>query len=265
MKILSWGGGVQSTALAVMSALGEVEKLDAVIFSDTGWERKKTYEAVQFYSKWLLDRGMNVEIVQAGNIREQGATEHIHIPFWTSDGGPLRRQCTRHFKIIPVKRKIRELLGYHPTERPHPKPESVELWQGISYDELERMKDSRLRFIVHRFPLVEQRITRNHCIDYLNDLGLPVPIKSACIGCPYRQASEWIELRLNAPEEWADAVAFDKANRNNPLAERGGSTADELFVYKKAEPLATADLALHATKQRKGKQLAMFCDGFCGV
>ena len=42
MKFISWGGGVQSTTMAVMSALGDLEPVDAVIFADTGWEREAT-------------------------------------------------------------------------------------------------------------------------------------------------------------------------------------------------------------------------------
>jgi hypothetical protein len=267
IRALSWGCGTQSTALAVMSARGQLEPLDAVITADTGWERAKTYEIREFYTNWLQDRGVRVEIVSAGNIKRDGAIEHIHIPFFTSDGGPLLRQCTRHFKIVPVKRKLRELAGYHPTKPPHPPADTIELWMGISWDEYTRMKHSRVQFIRHRWPLIELKMTRNDSVDYLDGLGLPVPIKSACIGCPYRQASEWLEMQRESPEEWVEVVAFDEQNRHNPLAERGNSTADELFVYKQAVPLKGADLEADAERERRGSQLPlMVCeDGYCLV
>lgn len=262
-RVLSWGVGVQSTTLAVMSALGDLEPLDAVIAADTGWERQQTYEALGFYAEWLGARGVRVVAVRAGDIRRQGAEEHIHIPFWTSGGGPLRRQCTRHFKIRPIKREIRVLLGFHAGDPPHPPPASVEQWLGFSWDEFERMKDSQVKFIVNRFPLIERRMTRNDCEDYLRSHGLPVPVKSACIGCPYRQPSEWLEMRDSASAEFADAVEFDQANRHNPLTARAGSTADEIYIYKYGD-LATADLAADAKRERQGKQLPlMICDGPC--
>lgn len=263
-RILSWGCGVQSTTLAVMSALGDADPLDAVITADTHWERAATYQARSFYAGWLRDRGVRVEIVSGGDVRKEGAEQHIHVPFWTSDGGPLRRQCTRHFKIMPIRRRIRELIGYHPTTPPHPPVDSVELWLGISLDEFTRMKPSRVQFIRHRWPLIERRMTLNDCVEYLEGHDLPVPVKSACIGCPYRSASEWLEIKRGSPAEWEQATAFDEAHRNNPLARRGGSTADQLYIYKYG-PLAGANLEADATRERQGKQLPlMLCeDGYC--
>lgn len=247
-----------------MSARGDLPRLDAIITSDTGWERQATYDARDFYADRWRSMGMRVEIVSAGDIKEDGAKAHIHIPFWTSTGGPMRRQCTRHFKIVPVKRKIRQIMGFHETKAPHPKPGAAELWLGISLDEWDRMKASRVKFIQHHYPLIYHAppMARNDCIDYLESLGLPVPPKSACVGCPYRRASEWLEM---PPDEFDEAVRFDEANRHNPLAERDGSTADEIYVYKKARPLATADLEADAERERRDKQLPlMVCEsGYC--
>jgi hypothetical protein len=267
MRALSWGCGTQSTALAVMAALGETEPLDVVITADTGWERRVTYEIRDFYAAWLRERGVRVEVVSAGNIKQEGAVEHIHIPFFTSDGGPLQRQCTNNFKIVPIKRRLRELAGYDASKPPHPPSGEIELWLGISWDEWQRMKKSRVGFIAHRWPLIERKLTRQDCIDYLAGNGLPIPPKSACIGCPYRQASEWIEMRDEAPDEWREVVEFDEDNRHNPLAVREASTADELYVYKRAEPLATADLEADAERERRGKQPPLFVceEGYCIV
>jgi len=268
-RFLSWGCGVQSTALGEMSAQGELDPLDAIITADTGWERQATYDARDFYMKRWQDMGMKVEIVSGGDIRQQGAAEHIHIPFWTSGGGPMRRKCTRHFKLTPTKRRFRELMGYHATNHPHPPPNSCEVWLGISLDEWTRAKPSRIKFMTSRWPLLEGRIDRQDCKDYLANLGLPIPPKSACVCCPFRNASEWITIREEAPEEFLAAVRFDELNRHNPLAETG-STADELYIYKRgaaAEALAEANLIADAARERQrfGTQIPMFiCDsGYC--
>ena len=266
MRVLSWGCGVQSTTLAVMSALGDLPKLDAIINADTGWERALTYEMRDFYTDWLRAREVRVEIVSAGNVRDDGAVNHIHIPFWTANGGPLRRQCTMDFKIVPVKQCLRKLMGFDSSKPPHPKPNSVEQWIGFSLDEWTRIKESRVKFITHSWPLVEKQITRQDCKDYLTSHGLPVPPKSACIGCPYRQASEWIIMRDTAPNEFAEAVAFDESNRHNPLAVRGDSTADELYVYKGGIALADADLEADAAREREREhfQMPLLCEsGYC--
>jgi len=45
LRVLSLGAGVQSTALALMAAHGEVGPMpDCAIFSDTGWEPAAVYE-----------------------------------------------------------------------------------------------------------------------------------------------------------------------------------------------------------------------------
>jgi 3'-phosphoadenosine 5'-phosphosulfate sulfotransferase (PAPS reductase)/FAD synthetase len=53
LRILSFGGGVQTTALAILVAQGKV-KADAVVFADTGAERPGTYDYMNSYTKPLL-------------------------------------------------------------------------------------------------------------------------------------------------------------------------------------------------------------------
>jgi hypothetical protein len=140
---------------------------------------------------------------------------------------------------------------------------------GITVDEYTRAKRSRVQFIRHRWPLLENYMARDECADWLHAHGLPIPPKSACIGCPYRRASEWIEMRETAPDEWKQAVTFDEANRNNPLASRGFPTADMLYVWRGREPLGAVDLEFEAAKERRiyATQLPMFaCEsGYCGI
>lgn len=157
-------------------------------------------------------------------------------------------------------------MGFHPTKPPHPKPGSAEVWLGISLDEWVRAKPSRVKFMVNRWPLLERRRTRQDCVDWLESRGLPVPPKSACLGCPYRRPSEWLEMKRDSPDEFAEVVAFDEANRHNPIQ---GSRACALFVYKYSEPLGIADLEADARreKQKHGVQIPMMlCEsGHCWV
>jgi len=259
-RVLSWGCGVQSTALAVLSALGRLERVDVVVSADLGWERSRTYEAREWYRAWLGARGVPVEIVDSGDIRQLGGEDHVHMPFWTADGGPLRRQCTREFKVRPVRRRVRELMGYHGSRGPHPVAGSVEQWIGFSLDEEQRRSPSGVQYIVNRFPLVELRMTRNDCIEFLHGEGLLVPVKSACIGCPYRRPSEWLEMRDQDVREFDDACEFDELIRYGPLVQRPESSveADSVYVYRGRVPLGGADLVADSRRERRGSQLSMF-------
>ena len=53
-RILSFGGGLQTTALAIMVAKGELE-VDEVIFADTGAEKPETYWYMENYTKPMLE------------------------------------------------------------------------------------------------------------------------------------------------------------------------------------------------------------------
>lgn len=261
-RFASWGLGIQSTWMIILSAIGKLPPIDAAIVADTQWERKKTQGTLQFYRRWFEDRDIKVKVVTAGNIRELGAVAHIHIPFWTSDGGPLQRQCTSHFKITPIKREMRRIAGFHESKPPHPKPGQFKNWVGFSWDEWDRMKRNRIKFILNEYPLIEKKINRWDCEEGYLRMRLPVPVKSACIGCPYRDAASWLDLKQNNPEEFQDAVRFDEENRRNPLAERDNSTADELYVWRGCLPLRDIDFEKESKRQKKNTQIPLFvCKG----
>ena len=52
---LSFGAGVQTTAMLILIAKGEIEA-DAVIFADTGAEHPETYEYIENYDKPLCEK-----------------------------------------------------------------------------------------------------------------------------------------------------------------------------------------------------------------
>lgn len=45
-RVLSLGGGVQSTTMALLAARGDFEPPDIAIFADAGWEPQAVYDAV---------------------------------------------------------------------------------------------------------------------------------------------------------------------------------------------------------------------------
>src|ERR1019366_3747148 len=158
MKILSFGGGVQTITLAVMSALGDFERPDAMIFADTGWEPKKTYEYIDWFKGWLFMHGMSLIVRSKGNIRADALTgaRFASMPVFTVDEhgkkGMLMRQCTNEYKVQVVYKAVREFMGLKKFQRIK---EPVEIWLGISCDEASRQKDSRIKWLKNRYPLIE--------------------------------------------------------------------------------------------------------------
>jgi hypothetical protein len=267
LRCISLGAGVQSTTLALMAAAGEIGPMpDAAIFADTQWEPREVYAHLDRLEKALP---FPVHRVTAGSIRESivrksgGATGRFaSVPWWTTgaDGraAPVRRQCTKEFKLLPIAAKQRALLGYAKGERMPLR--SVEVWIGISTDEASRMKPAWNKWQENRWPLIDANMSRADCLRWLDAHGWSAP-KSACIGCPFHDNKAWRRLRDDSPEEWADAVAVDAMIRDGG-ASRG--MRGQQFAHRDLVPLAEVDLR---TDRERG-QLDLFeneCEGICGV
>jgi len=295
LRILSLGACVQSPTLALMAAHGEIDPMpDCAIFADTGWEPKAVYEHLEWLmSSNVLP--FPVHIVSTGNIREDliaGANgqRSASIPAFTRNVtlagtrvpvmgedvngrtveigsrvlkedkveiGMIRRQCTTEYKITPIRRAVREMLGI--AGKRSPKFPVVEQWIGISLDEVIRMKPSMEDWQINRFPLIEQRLSRHDCLMWLQRYGYPKPPKSACIGCPYHSDAEWRRLRTVDPAGWADAVDLDKAIRNGLRGIYG-----EMYLHRSGVPLDQVDLSTDADRG----QLDLWpneCEGMCGL
>lgn len=264
LRVLSLGAGVQSSTLYLMAALGEFEaKPSVAIFADTQWEPAAVYEWLDRLET-IGGHAIPIRQVTAGNLRAdvlgpgRAATMPVFVKRPRDEGSaPLLRQCTSEYKIVPIQREIRRILGVPPRTRVP--AQAVELWFGISLDEASRMRDSRWSWIRNRYPLIERGLTRHGCIVWLRDHGYAEPPKSACIGCPYHSNTRWRAMRDNEPAEWADAVAFDRAIRiglpgvtGTPYLHRSLTPLDEVDLRTPTE-LGQTDLFLNE------------CEGMCGV
>lgn len=264
LRVLSLGAGVQSSTLALMIAAGELELINCAVFADTQSEPEAVYRHLDWLERQLP---FPVHRVTAGSLREQimAATKgearmDARPPFFVSDGGMLNRQCTQDYKLIPILRKVRELIGLKPRERA-PKTPTVEQWIGISLDEAMRMKPSRLPYIVHRWPLIERRMTRVDCLAWLKVRGYPIPPKSACTFCPYHDDALWRDMRANDPVSFADALAVDRAIRNGLPGARKHA---QWFLHVSRKPLDEVDFRT-AEEAGQGRLFANECEGMCGV
>jgi hypothetical protein len=160
--------------------------------------------------------------------------------------GQTMRKCTSEFKIEPIRRETRRLLGLVPKQRA-PK-DCVEQVVGISLDEARRMKLSQERSTVLSYPLVHLNMTRHDCINWLTRYGYPIPPKSACVGCPFRPNNSWREVQKN-PLEWQQAVTLD--NRIRSINGFHGN----LFLHRSCRPLEEVDLS---TPEERGQQVFDF-------
>ena len=279
-RALSLGAGVQSSVLALLLSRSDPRLLDlgypkpdVAIFADTGWEPKYVYDHLD----WLEDQlDYPVIRVSSGDLKEnlkRGRTVSGHrfvdVPlFLVNDEGKkgmLRRQCTNHYKIKPINVRVRQLAGGK-RGRPFPRDNHVEMWLGISMDEIFRMKPSREPWVMHRWPLMDLRMTREDCEDWFaTEYPGRKLHRSACVICPYRSDAHWLEMKRTEPESYEEAVKFDRWLRNsttNPVRELLDSRP---YLHSARRPLASVIAEREMENPDSINYFNEECDGICGV
>jgi len=237
LSIISLGLGVQSTALYYMSSMGMLPRTDHAIFADTGKEGSGTYRYLEFLLDWaeknggipitvLREKDLYQDLLAVGESRR-----FVSIPSFTQnpDGtvGMLKRQCTYEYKIMVVDNYIRDHIYQLPKGAYRP---MTAIWHGISLDEIERMHIPQEAWKISTYPFLGysshkhenvmpidwgRRMHREEIVSWYLEMGLPVPPKSACVFCPYQSDRSWADRKKNHPEDFAAAVAVDRAIRDS--------------------------------------------------
>lgn len=252
LTVLSLGAGVQSTALLLLAIDGVLPRPDAAIFADTGWEPAAVYAQVDRLAAVAAAAGIGFHRVSNGNLRDDAISpghRYASIPYFVHNpdgtGGMGRRQCTSEYKLVPIRRKVRELLGAAPPDfRRVPRGRVCEQWVGFSTDEVVRANRQRdsggVGYLTTTYPLLDLGMSRKDCQRWLAARGWGETAKSACIGCPFHGNRQWRDLRDHHPAEWADAVAFDTAIRKGGA--RGLPLTGEAFLHRSRLPLDHAPI-----------------------
>ena len=267
IHIISLGAGVQSSAMALMAAHGEITPMPtAAIFADTMAEPANVYRWLDWLEKQLpfpvlrvscgslTDESLRVRT--SGKSGEKYIGHAVPAYVLNADGskGTYFRQCTDKHKLTPLKREVDKLRGGEPAT----------VWIGISWDEIQRMKESVRKGVQHRWPLIDLRITRQKCVEWMAANGYPTPPRSACTFCPYHSDREWRRLRDQDPESWADAIRYEK--RLQEAAAQIPRLSGVPYLHPQRVPLEKVDLT-----DRDKNQLQIWntmqneCEGMCGV
>ncbi len=238
MKILSFGAGMQSTALALMScenaiALKEgwvvpypqVPVYDAVIFCDLGLEppwvktqadfvRAECEKVGIFYKQ--LDAPLYQDLVD-----NFGKRRVVSIPWWTlSENGKkskMPRNCTLDYKVDIIAKYVRwNLLGYKKYQRLKDSDHKAhELHMGFSYEERKRCADNPNPLFINKFPLVDMKLERKDNYAYIKEeWGLDTKA-SACAFCPFHRNYFYRHLKENEKDCYTKLVAIDEMLRDN--------------------------------------------------
>ena len=210
--ILSYGGGMDSTALVAMDADREatceflgismdtlyhaLPEFEYAVFADPGAEFGVTYRTIDKVKNLL---GARLAITQ-----KEGETiaEWCHrlgiVPIMP--GGA--HVCSKKFKgdVLAAWAKAEGV--------------TEPVWLiGIEANEGRRAK----RFTPpkgdnaeYRYPLIDLDLTRDKLDGLLAHLGWENVHKSSCVFCPYMAEWELRDMYLNHPEEWAQVVEIER-------------------------------------------------------
>ncbi len=237
-----------------MSALEILPRVDAAVHADTTWERSETYDFAKRWTPWLEERGVRVVTVSDYSaVKKILNTLQVHIPLYTvskknGSYGVLRRTCTQRWKIAPIRRWLQANRN----------GKLVEQWIGITFDEIERMKQSNVKYAQLIYPFINSfpyPMTRYQVIEWLKSNDLEVPVKSGCVFCPYHDRETWRAIQKTNHDDWKLACEMDSFIRNK----RPGY---DCYLTSKKKSLIECDFG---SPEEHG-QLNMFnedCSGHC--
>lgn len=270
-NVLNLGAGVQSSTMSLMAANGELEPMpDFAVFADTKAEPPSVYRWLDWLEKQLP---FPVHRVSAGDLREAALKKKVTadgrvfpqtaVPVFTlnedgSAGKVMYRDCTRDYKIRPIHKFIRKQCGVKRGQ----KHISVMQWMGISLDEVQRMRTSRDAWSELRYPLIEKRMTRRHCLQWMESKGYSSPPRSACTFCPFHSNKEWRRLQTEEPEAFAEAVDFEE--KLTAMKAESDKFLSRPFLHPKLVPLSQIDFRSDVERG----QMTLWddeCEGMCGV
>lgn len=205
----SFGGGVQSAAIAVLILKHKLPIPDISVIADTGREMQSTWDYMNEVIQPALSKiDITIQVISHDVSKTDlysKSGKYVLLPAYTHSrktGLPSKMPtwCSGDWKRDVVRRYIKS-IGVTETD----------MWLGISTDEIERMKDTGLMWLTHVYPLIELvPMNREQCIKIVEDYGWPTPPKSRCWMCPNQSHSMWKEMRSDSPDEFNKAVQLEQ-------------------------------------------------------
>lgn len=262
-QILSYAAGVQSRAIVRLILGGRLPKPDLALMVDVGAEPAGVMDGARHDQEALAAIGVELKIIATDlTAAIRSRPDRMFIPAFSmgpqGGTGMKKRWCTSSYKLEPMRRELVSRYG------PRGKYAS---WIGISTDEATRAKPSRLKSVVHRFPLVELGLSRTDCVAILEAHGIR-PQKSACVFCPYHSGQQWDDVR-RVPQDRALAIEVDELLRNRSRAYGFAN-----YLHRTMEPISTVFRRMDDADALEAKQPGLFefpdlfdseCAGACAT
>lgn len=229
--VLSYGGGVNSSALYFYIVHIKKLPLDLVIFANTGEESIETLKTVNNMKGQCLKDGIEFIEVQSKYGRL--------VDYYTKNNGIpslVRRDCTSKFKIAPIRQFYRLYIKRYADQL---KDSKLKQYIGIAWDEASRMTTSDVRYIDYLYPFCDDKINRKGNEEILKQFNF-IATKSGCTGCFFQSKLKWVELYKNNRVEFERWRTMEINNKyyyreKNPLYLNGKFSLNDIenMILKK--------------------------------
>ena len=276
---VSFGGGVQSTAMMCMIIDGTLQVKDRdnliVYFADTGDEPADVYRHIEKCALIMKKEGIRFEVLHRYADKKSLSNDVLNRisngkggisfpPLYvqrqkTAGNMPIWRGCTFDFKSRVLDKAAKKWAEV-PRGYKGPDP-LVTKWLGISYDEIQRAKVSTEKWYEFEYPLIDNIIRRGDCVSINKRHGLSAP-RSACVYCPFHSNKEW--QRIKNTEDFVQAVQFETKLHELWEEKNGfGGLKSKPYLHKSRKPIAEVNF--------ESQQIEMYdtwdqeCAGVCGV
>lgn len=198
--IVSYGGGVNSTAMIIW-LINNKKPIDYVVFADVGNEVPETYQFIEKHMKPYCEKHSIPFVTVYVKRRISLWTNCFRLRKFPS---MVWRWCTRDFKVRPIHKFYKSL-----------KCDIVE-YMGIDYGEVRRMKPSIDDYITKEYPLIDNKINRDDCVEIIHNENMPIPAKSGCFFCPYNNKERWTEIKEKYTDLYKLSEQLEKNSKHYP-------------------------------------------------
>jgi hypothetical protein len=205
---IAWacGGGVDSTAIAVLICQKELPPPDYAWIVDVGYEPRTTWDYVErVLQPKLAEVGVTLHVLKTSDYTNNDLVRggFPTIPAYRrAESGTIQKlhvHCSNEWKALVARRWLRA-QGVTACEQ----------WIGISADETRRVRESDRAWIRIRYPLIGRGLTRSDCMYLIGQAGWPQPERTSCYLCPHRSQGDWRRLAARNPADFSRAVEAER-------------------------------------------------------
>ena len=194
MNVVSYGGGINSTAM-IIGMYRRGIPIDLILFADPGAEQPYTYDYLPIMNDWLASHELP-EIQVVTYTDKNGDRLTLEQECLCSGTLPAiaygYKKCSLKHKIQPQEKFCNH---YPPCREVWARGEKVFKYIGYDVGETQRKENAREydeadTKYTKVYVLMDWGWTREDCIAAIEQEGLPLPGKSSCFFCPSMKKRE---------------------------------------------------------------------------